>query len=588
MLLSGLERITLCGLLVLLFCLVMAPGTATAYKYNEDGYRVYTPEELEKINRHVRERSEQWLDDIETGKIPTPGGAEEDNFKSEESVTDEEQGDETGDAKDDDAEAMESPDDEQTADDEEAVAITISAALEGYEPYSTTVYTDHFSPSSVSVSGRVKDFAGVPLGNVKVILPDLGASAFSDNLGYFQISVATEGSRPFSRNSDIVLKEIIKEVSAFVETGQPSPLYANGRPATAAIHITANGKPYKNKAVHVIQTGLFHIRGVPSNMFVLPRATSEKVTTDDWGWANITLNSPFVISGRVNPWENSQDFFPATGLLELRGEWDASLKVEVPYKIYNPFPVISKLTIPGNVDEENWQTVPSRVYIDDPDSQTFGGWKITVEAPGSLKIRQGAVAQKTLSVETVSNPFEFYFRPPKTGFDLNKQPELGKQLIETNLKVALNLIVGNLEGRINKLPQGQSIQVMPGDIKTAYDAAKNALTYMDRATDTMNLVTSSPASSTDEEIIKGFDYAFSMTETALGLMGTQFGPSLEMAKGAYENAKVFYSAFKDYEKIANAYQDVIFLPVTVTVEDKLGHKTKKAGTCAVKVWTALP
>jgi hypothetical protein len=193
-----------------------------------------------------------------------------------------------------------------------------------------------------------------------------------------------------------------------------------------------------------------------------------------------------------------------------------------------------------------------------------------------------------LSVETVSNPLEFYFCPPKIGLDLNKQPELGQQLIETNLKVALNLIVGNLEGRINNLPQGQSMQVMSGDIKAAHDAAKDALAYLDRATDTMNLVTSSPESSPGEEIIKGFDYAFSMTETALGLIGAEFGTSLEVAKGAYENAKVFYTAFKDYEKIANAYQDVIFVPITVTVEDELGHKTKKAGECAVKVWATLP
>jgi hypothetical protein len=583
----GVKRINLCELLVFFFIYVMASGTFPTVSYAA-GYRKVTPEQLEEINRKIREASEELHEDIEAGRAPTPNTGEID-FGSGESAVRENQGeDDTGEGKDDEAQTAESPDDEQTSDNEEPVAITISAAFEGYEPYSTTVYTDHFSPSSVSVSGRVQDFAGVPLANVRVTLPDLGASAISDKLGYFQISVATEGTRPFSRNVDIVLKEIIREVSAFAETGEPSPLYANGRPGTAAIHIMANGKPYKNKEVHVIQTGLFQVRGVPSSMFALPKATSEKVITDDLGWATITLNSPRVIPGRIDAWTNSQNFFPATGFLDLRGEWDASLKVNIPYKIYNPFPVVRKLTIPGNVDEESWQIVPSRVYINDPDSQFSGGWKITVEALGSLKIRQGSVVERKLFVETASNPFEFYFRPPKIGFDLNKQPELGAQLIETNLKVALNLIVGNLEGRINNLPQGQSMQVMSGDIKAAHDAAKDALAYLDRATDTMNLVTSSPESSPGEEIIKGFDYAFSMTETALGLIGAEFGTSLEVAKGAYENAKVFYTAFKDYEKIANAYQDVIFVPITVTVEDELGHKTKKAGECAVKVWATLP
>ncbi len=573
-------------MLVFFFISVMASGTLPTVSYAA-GYRTVTPEQLEEINKKIREASEQLHEDMEAGKAPVPNTGETD-FGSGESSAGEKQGeDETGEGKDDEAQAAESPDDEQTARDEEPVAINISATFEGYEPYSTTVYTDHFSPSSVSVSGRVQDFADMPLANVRVTLTDLGASAISDKLGYFQISVATEGTRPFSGNVDIVLKEIIREVSAFAETDKPSPLYANGRPGTAAIHIMANGKPYKNKEVHVIQTGLFQVMGAPSNMFVLPRATSEKVVTDDMGWAIITLNSPRVIPGRIDAWTDSQDFFPATGLLDLRGEWDASLKVNIPYKIYNPFPVIRKLTISGNVDEENWQIVPSRVYIDDPDSQSSRGWKITVEAPGSLKIRQGSVIERRLFVKTASNPFEFYFRPPKIGFDLNKQPELGTQLIETNLKVALNLIVGNLEGRINNLPQGESMEVMSGDIKKAHDAAKNALAYMDRATDTMNLVTSSPASSPGEEIIKDFDYAFSMTETALGLLGAKFGTSLEVAKGAYENAKIFYSAFKDYEKIDNAYQDVIFVPITVTVEDELGHKTTKAGECSVRIWTAL-
>ena len=376
---------------------------------------------------------------------------------------------------------------------------------------------------------------------------------------------------------------MIREVSAVAETERSSPLYANGRPAPVTLHITADGRPYANKEVQVIQSASFEVRGLPATALTLPLAVNEKLMTDDRGRASVTLNGPRVLPGRINPWADSRVFFPATGRLELRGQWDAAIKVEVTYEILNPFPVISRLTIPGNVDDENWQTAPSRIYITDPDSQSTGGWKITVDALGSLKSPKGPAVKRRLSLGASANPVEFYYRPPGIGLDPHSQPELARRFIEANLKVALNLIVGHLEGLFYSWPKERSRQAVPVDLETAYKAAKGALGYLDRVGED-----DASASSGGEILMQGLDNVFNLTETALGLLGTSLGPDLEPVMDAYENALVFFSAVKNYERMAGAYQDVISLPLIVTVEDESGHRTQKAGTCAVQVRSVLP
>ena len=70
--------------------------------------------------------------------------------------------------------------------------------------------------------------------------------------------------------------QMIREVSAVAETERSSPLYANGRPAPVTLHITADGRPYANKEVQVIQSASFEVRGLPATALTLPLARTER------------------------------------------------------------------------------------------------------------------------------------------------------------------------------------------------------------------------------------------------------------------------------------------------------------------------
>lgn len=468
--------------------------------------------------------------------------------------------------------------------------IVVHAEAEGYKADERIVRT---RAAVFSVSGVVRNTKGEVVPGAAVSLPDLGVSGVADSKGMFSLAIG--GGGPTVLAIDFLLSELFSKIEASVELLEP--VIANGRKSRIRIKMLADGKPYDKRQLLVIRQGVFEVKGKRTNLLEAPGHFSKKVVTDANGMAELELPGPHVVIESFNALADSRYFFPATGYLELRGDWAPSHNPTVSYDIGNPYPIIRQMTITGGIDEETWQLTPSRVLIDDADSTFF---KISVEALGHLKIQGGPVMKNMLEVENAISPFTFHYKPPKMGFDLTNQPDLQAMLIETNLKASLNIILSVLENDLlakgafgDLVKSGHDVNidpaswVMDGSITEALSSVKNGLSILDRTSDTINLVHGGPGASGGDAMIKTFDHVFGMAETAFGLIGPGAGTGMEAAKAVYENAKVFYNAFNQYENINNAYQDIRFIPVTVTVEDDLGHKTRKIGKCSVMVWTAV-
>lgn len=59
---------------------------------------------------------------------------------------------------------------------------------------------------------------------------------------------------------------------------------------------------------------------------------------------------------------------------------------------------------------------------------------------------------------------------------------------------------------------------------------------------------------------------------------------LELLKVTYENAKFMRQLHRQFEAVANAYQDTLLVPVVAFVEDNDGHKVVAVRSVAVRLW----
>ncbi len=496
--------------------------------------------------------------------------------------------------------------------------ISLAAAADGYQPSPPVFRTFPGAGRDVAITGTVRSSAGEPVAGAAVSSPELGVSVETDSAGRYRIPPRS-GTQKQSWQEDFFLRGKVQAVSARLEVLES--VYANGREGRLRLTVTADGRPYANRIVYVDQTGVFELWGRPTRLVAMGRYFSRKLTTDGNGQVTFELYAPQVVPGVLSPQVDHRAFFPVTGYLELRGEWTSDKDFLVPYQVESPFPVIEKLIVTGNVDAGTWQLTPSRVWIRDPDSSRF---EIRVEAGGWLKERQGPVRTNVLTASSTRSPFEFHYKPPRFGLDLNSQPDLARQLLAANLKAGLNIILSVLENDMLKAPpakneggalfhdldehlldgklgamQDRSLLEDLGrkwfaaapkggaarssrPLLAAFDKAKNGLAVLDRTTDTINLQAGG-----ETTFLQQVDYLLGVGDTIWGLIGATHGTYTEIAKLFWENSKVIYGAYRQYQDINLAYQDVIFLPVTVTVTDEQGHATQKVQRCSVRFWKKL-
>ena len=125
----------------------------------------------------------------------------------------------------------------------EGVAFTINVQAPGYLPWSGTLATKDYEPSSITLEGVVKDEEGNPVSGATISIPDLGKSVTSGVQGNYKLYVETEGTKPFTKVHNIVLQKKVTGASIKVETEKVIPV-----PGEVTITITAldqDGKPFK-------------------------------------------------------------------------------------------------------------------------------------------------------------------------------------------------------------------------------------------------------------------------------------------------------------------------------------------------------
>ncbi len=76
------------------------------------------------------------------------------------------------------------------------VEIVARATADGFQPSETSWIAKDFEPSTITVTGTVRDAAGRPVAGATVTLPDLGATATSDATGAFRLVGQAAGDRP--------------------------------------------------------------------------------------------------------------------------------------------------------------------------------------------------------------------------------------------------------------------------------------------------------------------------------------------------------------------------------------------------------
>lgn len=509
-----------------------------------------------------------------------------------------------------------------------AFAIAVRVDAEGYSTFTDTLYTEDFTPSTITLRGLVKDVAGSPVPGAMVSLPGLDAKVQSGPNGHYRITADAGGSKPFGLSLDLTLEQVFKNIEAKIVTD--ANIYANGRPVDVELYVKADGKPYRNKPVHVIQAGIFKIGERETGLVTLPKAASRKVLTDTQGRATVRLFGPRVLPGKISPWSEPMYLFPMQGFVELRGEWDSTRHVMATYEVHDPFPRIAKTSMTHNVEEETWQIRPSRIWIDDPDSEKQGGWRVTVTGPGDFKVRYGKVHHNELYETAPQSPFAFHFRPPKIGYNLQDQPDLWGELLKTNMEALKNVYLSILENDILKnsaaierlykdMPLNNDITLIGKDhwLSKSYakvsdyldaesgnkvfsalgsgdrrgeailDLMKNGITALDRATDTIKMQELQPDSDgvTSQKVFASIDYALNMADSITGFLGMwDHNTYTEVAKLLWENSKTIYSVHAKNMEINNAILDEKQIPLTITVEDELGHATKKIVMVNALIW----
>jgi hypothetical protein len=91
----------------------------------------------------------------------------------------------------------------------EGVAFTINVQAPGYLPWSDTLATKDYEPSSITLEGVVKDEEGNPVSGATISIPDLGKSVTSGVQGNYKLYVQTEGTKPFTKVHNIILQKKI-------------------------------------------------------------------------------------------------------------------------------------------------------------------------------------------------------------------------------------------------------------------------------------------------------------------------------------------------------------------------------------------
>ena len=397
-----------------------------------------------------------------------------------------------------------------------------------------------------------------------------------------------KGSRVAYVNLNLYLKEKPKQVSVRVLSKK---FIADGRYQRLVIKLTdTNGKPLKNK-VYLLSYKSFMHKGKNVNYVTHPILTNT-IKTDSRGIAAADIITPKVIKNKLNNITDANKYFPVTSQITLMQ--NSGIVGSFNIKFESPFPEIVKFLLPGGMDAEHWQNTPSRIFIKDLDSDTFN---IKLMGYGRFKTRGGKIYKTVFHQYRYNgNKFEFYFASGQLGLDLNKQPQVWKDFVDTNLRVLMSTLLTLNEGtsfeamrKIKKkwvsavLTDKVSFERVYGGTKLAFGARE----YKNSAQAFLNSKNRDRISKADMVVGGAFltnDLVALIKKSSSALKDNL---QMELMKAIYENAKTTYGIFKKYENIVNSYKDLYKINIFVKVTDMDGYSTVITKPIFVKAWEGV-
>ncbi|MCF8040971.1 MAG: hypothetical protein K9K65_05280 [Desulfarculaceae bacterium] len=402
----------------------------------------------------------------------------------------------------------------------------------------------------------------------------------------------------------------------------------------------ADGKPLANRKFDVnllaqkaawLQGGSLHH----------PGGNSVRVTTDAAGRAKVLYIPPrAAMSAQGAPLGT----FPVSERLKVIDVADHRLIAMAELELVSPWPRITKLALPGGDLAGQWQGSDSRVIVADADSPTFdiiiygpgefgysGGhgrqeklevldatspfhfrfksrsmgldlndipsnWdmfkdfgttnakvlgRLALLMGGNWLLKQHAV---TGTAKTVSHTSQV----TKTIGGTSKLSSIGGRLgsdIDTTIVTKVKLVT-KFE---NALPEATWATGMLGDADAAISITKNTAEVMNAAgqsrIDVHAAGNMGPAHDVDAAL-DGMHAGVGVVDTFVTIKdmvtGSPLNVKLELLKGAYENAKMFYNWHHKFQTVADSWEDVTFVPILVEVVDREGHRARRLGRLSIK------
>ncbi|WP_148226573.1 carboxypeptidase-like regulatory domain-containing protein [Hippea maritima] len=429
------------------------------------------------------------------------------------------------------------------------------------------------------VWGTVYDNKGKELPSAIVTFKILGKTFTkkSDSNGYFEfdLTINPKGNKTLKFNEDLHLKKPLPHLTAQVLS---KTLAADGRIQNVKVRLTSDKGVVRNKKLYISTDNMPLLHNGRIVNYAKFSYDSKYITTDSNGVATFKVKSPKLDVNLVNR-SNDKALFPIISRYTVYSlENGKKEKVGfIKLSFLSPKPHITKVLLPGGVEEQLWQSMPSRVFIEDIDSNHFS---ILIRGWGRFKSKGSSIRYNTLIRQFDGKEFDFYFSPRKIGFDLNDQPQLWKDLLTTNLNVLGSIFI----------PLAQN-----GKLPLKYPASDEFKSLIDSyviqfgTKDYVNLIKQAHNSPSLTNITDGAVGGALLGDAINNLLSGKNIPlgqtmQLEVLKAVYANLTTIYKAYAKYGKIARAYQDIDFLPIIVIITDSDGYKDRYLRYISVKIW----
>jgi len=429
------------------------------------------------------------------------------------------------------------------------------------------------------VWGTVYDNKGKELPSSIVTFKILGKTFTekSNSNGYFEfdLTINPKGNKTLKFNEDLHLKKPLSHITAQVLS---KTLAANGRAQTVRVKFISNKGIARNKRFYISTDNMLLLHNDRTVNYAKFSYDSKYITTDSNGVATFKVKSPKLNVNLVNR-SNDKVLFPITSRYTVYSlENGKKEKVGfIKLSFLSPKPLITKVLLPGGVEEQLWQSMPSRVFVSDIDSNHF---KIVIRGWGRFRSKGSGTRYNTLLRQFDGKEFDFYFSPKKIGFDLNNQPQLWKELIKTNLKVLGSMFIplaqnGKLPVKFHASDEFKSLV----DSYVIQFGSKDYMNLIKQVYDNPSFANTSDGAVGGALLGDAINNLVSGKNIPLGQT-----MQLEALKAVYANLMTIYQAYDKYGKIARAYQDIDFLPIIIIVTDNDGYRDRYLRYISVKIW----